>query len=73
MSQSQRSVSTRGSTAVIRSNAVVFDFGTWQLKGRPAWLLWASVHGSLMVNLEKRLLDEECRGERQFGTINVST
>lgn len=46
----------RGNTAVIGRNAAVFDFGSWQLKGRLAWLLWAIVHVYLLVNFEKRLL-----------------
>ena len=46
----------RGNTAVIGRNAAVFDFGSWQLKGRLAWLLWATVHVYLLVNFEKRLL-----------------
>ncbi len=46
----------RGDTAVIGRNAAVFDFGSWQLKGRLAWLLWAIVHVYLLVNFEKRLL-----------------
>jgi NADH:ubiquinone reductase (H+-translocating) len=46
----------RGNTAVIGRNAAVFDFGSWQLKGRIAWLLWAIVHVYLLVNFEKRLL-----------------
>jgi len=46
----------RGNTAVIGRNAAIFDFGSWQLKGRLAWLLWAIVHVYLLVNFEKRLL-----------------
>jgi len=46
----------RGNTAVIGRNAAIFDFGSWQLKGRLAWLLWALVHVYLLVNFEKRLL-----------------
>ncbi|WP_112715861.1 MULTISPECIES: NAD(P)/FAD-dependent oxidoreductase [unclassified Rhizobium] len=46
----------RGNTAVIGRNAAVFDFGSWTLKGRLAWLLWALVHVYLLVNFEKRLL-----------------
>ncbi len=46
----------RGNTAVIGRNAAIFDFGSWQLKGRSAWLLWAIVHVYLLVNFEKRLL-----------------
>jgi NADH:ubiquinone reductase (H+-translocating) len=46
----------RGSTAVIGRNAAIFDFGTWGLKGRLAWLLWALIHVYLLVNFEKRLL-----------------
>ncbi|HEV7435673.1 MAG TPA: NAD(P)/FAD-dependent oxidoreductase, partial [Pseudorhizobium sp.] len=40
----------RGNTAVIGRNAAIFDFGTWQMKGRLAWLLWAIVHVYLLVN-----------------------
>lgn len=46
----------RGNTAVIGRNAAIFDFGSWQLKGRLGWLLWAIVHVYLLVNFEKRLL-----------------
>ena len=46
----------RGNTAVIGRNAAIFDFGSWQIKGRLAWLLWALVHVYLLVNFEKRLL-----------------
>nr|CAD6409085.1 NAD(P)/FAD-dependent oxidoreductase [Rhizobium sp. Q54] len=46
----------RGNTAVIGRNAAIFDFGTWRLKGRLAWFLWAIVHVYLLVNFEKRLL-----------------
>ncbi len=46
----------RGNTAVVGCNSAIFDFGTWTLKGRLAWLLWAVVHVYLLVNFEKRLL-----------------
>ena len=46
----------RGNTAVIGRNAAVFDFGSWRLKGRLAWLLWAFVHVYLLINFEKRVL-----------------
>lgn len=46
----------RGNTAVIGRHAAVFDFGSWQLKGRLAWLLWAIVHVYLLINFEKRFL-----------------
>lgn len=46
----------RGNTAVIGRHAAIFDFGTWQMKGRLAWLLWAIVHVYLLVSFEKRLL-----------------
>lgn len=46
----------RGNTAVIGRDAAIFDFGTWRLKGRFAWFLWAIVHVYLLVNFEKRLL-----------------
>jgi NADH:ubiquinone reductase (H+-translocating) len=46
----------RGNTAVIGRNAAIFDFGSWTLKGRAAWLLWALVHVYLLINLEKRVL-----------------
>jgi NADH dehydrogenase len=46
----------RGNTAVIGRNAAVFDFGSWTMKGRAAWLLWALVHVYLLINFEKRLL-----------------
>lgn len=46
----------RGNTAVIGRNAAIFDFGSWRLKGRLAWFLWAIVHVFLLVSFEKRLL-----------------
>lgn len=46
----------RGNTAVIGRNSAVFDFGSWTLKGRLAWYLWAIVHVYLLINFEKRLL-----------------
>ena len=46
----------RGNTAVVGRNAAIFDFGTWSLKGRLAWVLWALVHVFLLVNFEKRIL-----------------
>lgn len=46
----------RGNTAVIGRHAAVFDFGSWQIKGRLAWVLWAIVHVYLLVNFEKRFL-----------------
>jgi NADH dehydrogenase len=46
----------RGNTAVIGRNAAIFDFGSWTMKGRMAWLLWALVHVYLLINFEKRLL-----------------
>lgn len=46
----------RGTAAVIGRNAAVFNFGSWTLKGRVAWLLWAIVHVYLLVSFEKRLL-----------------
>jgi NADH dehydrogenase len=45
----------RGNTAVIGRNAAVFDFGSWRLKGRVAWMLWALVHIYLLVGFENRL------------------
>lgn len=45
----------RGNTAIIGRHAAVFDFGRWQLKGRPAWLLWALVHIYLLVGFDQRL------------------
>ncbi|MGV1754694.1 NAD(P)/FAD-dependent oxidoreductase [Agrobacterium sp. CG674] len=46
----------RGNTAVVGRNSAVFDFGSWTLKGRAAWFLWAIVHVYLLINFEKRLL-----------------
>jgi NADH dehydrogenase len=45
----------RGNTAVIGRNAAVFDFGSWRLRGRVAWVLWALVHIYLLVGFENRL------------------
>ena len=46
----------RGNTAVIGRNAAVFDFGSWTLRGWPAWVLWAIVHVFLLVGFENRIL-----------------
>lgn len=46
----------RGNTAIVGRNAAIFDFGSWRLRGWPAWLLWAIVHIYLLVGFEKRLL-----------------
>jgi NADH dehydrogenase len=46
----------RGNTAIVGRNAAIFDFGSWRLKGRLAWILWAIVHVYLLVGFEKRLL-----------------
>lgn len=46
----------RGNTAVVGRHAAIFDFGSWTMRGRLAWLLWAIVHVALLVNFEKRLL-----------------
>ena len=43
-------------TASPYRHSAVFDFGSWTLKGRAAWLLWAIVHVYLLINFEKRLL-----------------
>jgi hypothetical protein len=48
--------SGKGNTAVVGRNAAVFDFGSWQLKGRLAWFFWAFIHVCLLINCEKRLL-----------------
>ena len=45
----------RGNTAVIGRHASVFDFGRFQLTGRPAWLLWGLVHVYLLVGFQNRL------------------
>jgi NADH:quinone reductase (non-electrogenic) len=45
----------RGNTAIIGRNAAVFDFGSRQLKGRLAWLLWAIIHVYLLVGFDNRL------------------
>jgi NADH dehydrogenase len=46
----------RGNTAIVGRNAAIFDFGSWRLRGWPAWMLWAIVHIYLLVGFEKRLL-----------------
>jgi NADH:ubiquinone reductase (H+-translocating) len=46
----------RGNVAVIGRHAAVADFGWMQLKGTPAWLLWALVHIYLLAGLQHRLL-----------------
>ncbi|MBN8958314.1 MAG: NAD(P)/FAD-dependent oxidoreductase, partial [Rhizobiales bacterium] len=45
----------RGNTAIVGSNAAVFDFGWLRLKGRLAWFLWAFVHVYLLVGFENRM------------------
>lgn len=46
----------RGNTAIIGRHAAIFDFGRHQLRGWPAWILWAIVHVYLLIGFEKRLL-----------------
>ncbi len=46
----------RGNTAVIGRDAAVFDFGSWRLKGRIGWLMWAIVHIYLLAGFDKRVL-----------------
>ena len=46
----------RGNTAVIGRHAAIFDFGSWRMKGRVAWFLWAFVHVYLLINFEKCVL-----------------
>lgn len=45
----------RGNTAIVGRSAAMFDFGKWQMKGRPAWILWAIVHVYLLVGFSKRV------------------
>jgi len=46
----------RGNTAVIGRNAAIFDFGSRQLRGWLAWILWALIHVYLLVAFEKRVV-----------------
>ena len=46
----------RGNTAIVGRSAAVFDFGSQQLKGWIAWVLWGIIHVYLLVGFEKRLL-----------------
>ena len=46
----------RGNTAIIGRHAAVFDFGWWQFRGAPAWMLWALIHVYLLVGFQHRLL-----------------
>lgn len=46
----------RGNAAVIGRSAAIFDFGKYQMRGFPAWLLWVVVHIYLLVGFENRLL-----------------
>ena len=46
----------RGNTAVIGRNAAIFDFGSRQLRGWIAWILWALIHVYLLVAFEKRVV-----------------
>lgn len=46
----------RGNAAVVGRSAAIFDFGTHQMKGSFAWMLWALVHVYLLVGFEKRFL-----------------
>ncbi len=46
----------RGNTAIIGRHAAVFDFGWWQFRGAPAWMLWALIHVYLLTGFQHRLL-----------------
>ena len=46
----------RGNTAIIGRHAAIFDFGWLTLKGRRAWLLWATIHVFLLIGLQNRVM-----------------
>lgn len=41
---------------MVGRHAAIFDFGSWQMKGRLAWFLWAFIHVYLLVSFEQHLL-----------------
>jgi NADH:ubiquinone reductase (H+-translocating) len=45
-----------GSLATIGRSHAVADFGSWQLRGFPAWLLWSTVHVYFLTGFRNRLL-----------------
>jgi NADH:ubiquinone reductase (H+-translocating) len=45
-----------GNLATIGRSHAVADFGRWQLRGFPAWLLWSTVHVYFLVGFRNRLL-----------------
>ncbi|MGH7002194.1 MAG: NAD(P)/FAD-dependent oxidoreductase, partial [Stellaceae bacterium] len=46
----------RGNVAIIGRHSAIFDFGWSQLKGAPAWFLWALIHIYLLAGFQHRLL-----------------
>ncbi len=46
----------RGNVAIVGRHSAVVDFGTIQLRGFAAWLLWAVVHIWLLAGLQHRVL-----------------
>ncbi len=45
-----------GTMAVIGRSRAIADFGKFQLKGFPAWVVWSMVHLMLLVDFRSRLL-----------------
>jgi NADH dehydrogenase len=48
--------SDKGSLAVIGRNAAVADLGRIRLSGLPAWLIWAVVHISYLIEFDSKVL-----------------
>ncbi|MGH7848832.1 MAG: NAD(P)/FAD-dependent oxidoreductase, partial [Thermodesulfobacteriota bacterium] len=46
----------KGSLAVIGRNAAVADLGRIRLSGLPAWLIWAFVHISYLIEFDSKVL-----------------
>ncbi len=46
----------RGNVAIIGRHSAIFDFGWSQLRGAPAWFLWALIHIYLLAGFQHRLL-----------------
>jgi NADH dehydrogenase len=45
-----------GNLATIGRSHAVADFGRWQLRGFPAWLLWSTVHVYFLTSFRNRLM-----------------
>jgi NADH dehydrogenase len=46
----------RGNVAVISSNAAVYDYRGWHLRGFVGWVFWALIHVYLLTGFRNRIL-----------------